>query len=98
MTIQISSQRGWREPVAQVAVLRLALDADDKAEAAHRYAALFLQRGAAVMPPAAFSAVTRATVDRGAKFDCTLLEQAVKTLERRDAAAAQSLAAAKACG
>jgi hypothetical protein len=141
VTIQIAGQRGWREPIAQEAVLRLALDAGDKAEAARRYAALFLRtetpdallielgpqvfdapggpgettlidivaggerwhsqflrRGAAVMPPAAFSAVTRATMDRGAKFDCTLLDQAAKTLERRDAAAAQSLAAAKACG
>jgi hypothetical protein len=43
-TIQIAGQRGWREPVAQEAVLRLALAAGDKPEAARRYAALFLQR------------------------------------------------------
>lgn len=43
MTIQIAGQRGWREPVAQEAVLRLALAAGDKPEAARRYAALFLQ-------------------------------------------------------
>lgn len=141
LTIQIAGQRGWREPVAQEAVLRLALNAGDKAEAARRYAALFLRvetpdtlllelgpqvfdtpdgpgettlvdivaggerwhgqflrRGAAVMPPAAFSAVTRAVAERGARFDCALLTQAVKTLERRDAAAAQTLTAAKACG
>lgn len=42
VTIQIAAQRGWREPVAQEAVLRLALDAGDKPEAARRYAALFL--------------------------------------------------------
>lgn len=39
-TIQIAGQRGWREPVAQEAVLRLALAAGDKAEAARRFAAL----------------------------------------------------------
>jgi hypothetical protein len=44
-TIQIAGQRGWREPKAQEAVLLLALGAGDKAEAARRYAALFL-RGA----------------------------------------------------
>lgn len=141
LTIQIAGQRGWREPLAQEAVLRLALNAGDKAEAARRYAALFLRaetpdavlielgpqvfdtpggpgeatlidivaggerwhsqflrRGAAVMPPAAFSAVTRAAIARGAQFDCALLAQAVKSLERSDLAAAQSLAAAKACG
>lgn len=42
-TIQIAGQRGWREPVAQEAVLRLALAAGDKPEAARRYAALFLR-------------------------------------------------------
>lgn len=45
IAIQIAGQRGWREPVAQEAVLRLALDAGDKAEAARRYAALFLRAG-----------------------------------------------------
>lgn len=45
LTIQIAGQRGWREPVAQEAVLRLALGAGDKAEAARRYAALFLRSG-----------------------------------------------------
>mgnify|MGYP002654723223 CR=1 FL=1 len=42
-TIQIAGQRGWRVPVAQEAVLRLALGAGDKPEAARRYAALFLR-------------------------------------------------------
>lgn len=41
VAIQIAGQRGWREPVAQEAVLRLALGAGDKSEAARRYAALF---------------------------------------------------------
>jgi hypothetical protein len=41
LTIQIAGQRGWREPLAQEAVLRLALAAGDTAEAARRYAALF---------------------------------------------------------
>lgn len=43
LTIQIAGQRGWREPLAQEAVLRLALSAGDKPEAARRYAALFLR-------------------------------------------------------
>ena len=43
-TIQIAGRRGWRDPVAQLAVLRLALDAGDRREAARRYAALFLRR------------------------------------------------------
>lgn len=42
-TIQIAGQRGWRDPLAQEAVLRLALAAGDKPEAARRYAALFLR-------------------------------------------------------
>lgn len=42
-TIQIAGQRGWRVPMAQEAVLRLALGAGDKPEAARRYAALFLR-------------------------------------------------------
>ncbi len=42
-TIQIAGQRGWRDPIAQEAVLRLALAAGDEAEAARRYAALFLR-------------------------------------------------------
>ncbi|MFN3864136.1 MAG: hypothetical protein ACK4RT_07630 [Erythrobacter sp.] len=43
LTIQIAAQRGWREPLAQEAVLRLALDTGDKPEAARRFAALFLR-------------------------------------------------------
>ncbi|WP_379923373.1 tetratricopeptide repeat protein [Erythrobacter sp. R86502] len=41
--IRIAGQRGWREGAAQEAVLRLALSAGDDAEAARRYAALFLR-------------------------------------------------------
>lgn len=44
LTIQIAGQRGWRDPVAQEAVLRLALAANDLPEAARRYGALFLRR------------------------------------------------------
>ncbi len=40
-TIQLAAQRGWRERVAQETVLRLAVAAGDKPEAARRYAALF---------------------------------------------------------
>lgn len=43
LTIQIAGQRGWREPVAQETVLRLALVAGDKGEAARRYTALLLR-------------------------------------------------------
>lgn len=39
-TIQMAAQRGWREPVAQETVLRLALAAGDKPEVARRYGAL----------------------------------------------------------
>jgi hypothetical protein len=42
-TIQIAGQRGWRDPMAQHAVLRIALAAGDTSEAARRYAALFLR-------------------------------------------------------
>ncbi len=45
LAIQIAGQRGWREPLAQEAVLRLALASGDKAEAARRYSALFLHPG-----------------------------------------------------
>ncbi|WP_255548065.1 glycosyltransferase family 4 protein [Erythrobacter ani] len=44
-TIQISAQRGWRDPAAQEAMMRIALAADDQAEAARRYAALLVRRG-----------------------------------------------------
>lgn len=41
LTIQLAGKRGWRVNMAQEAVLRFALDAGDKPEAARRYAALF---------------------------------------------------------
>jgi hypothetical protein len=134
LTIQIAGQRGWRAPLAQEAVLRLALAAGDQAEAARRYAALFLhdttpdalleelgpavldepngpgqqtlativsgtdrwhagflRRGARVMPPQAFSAVAAASRDQGAQFECVPLNQAIRVLQQRDAAAAQQL-------
>lgn len=40
-TIQMAARRGWRDPIAQESVLRMALEAGDQAEAARRYAALF---------------------------------------------------------
>lgn len=43
LTIQYAAQRGWRDPLAQEAILRLALEAGDEPEAARRYAALFLR-------------------------------------------------------
>lgn len=136
LTIQMAAKRGWREPVAQEAVLRLALVAGDKPEAARRYAALFLRaatpnpllvelgpavldetggpgqstlvdiisgtdrwhdaflrRGVQVMPPAAFTDITLASMARGARFDCGVLRQSLKGLGQKDAAAAARLVA-----
>lgn len=134
VTIQIAGQRGWREPLAQEAVLRIALQAGDKAEAARRYAALFLRsatpddllrelgptvlnetdgpgqrtlvdiisgtdrwnatflrRGARVMPTPAFADIATATLERGARYDCAVLEQVIKDAERSEPAASQRL-------
>lgn len=44
MTIQYAAQRGWRDALAQESLLRLAIDAGDRDEAARRYTALFLRR------------------------------------------------------
>lgn len=143
LTIQMAGKRGWREPLAQEAVLRLALSAGDTPEAARRYAALFLlpttpdklledfgpqvfgepggpgratmidivtggerwhslflRRGLAVMPADAFGEIAAASMERGAAFDCGVLDRAIIGLRPRDAAAAARLekAAAKACG
>jgi hypothetical protein len=140
-TIQIAGKRGWRVPAAQEAVLRIALAAGDKAEAARRYAALFLRpatpdallkelgpavldepggtgqqtlvavvvggerwratflrRGSQVMPPAAFAAITAASLKQGAEFDCKQLEQAISVLAKRDAAAGNVVSAAARAG
>ncbi len=43
LAIQFAAQRGWRDPIAQETMLRLAVGAGDRAEAARRYAALFLR-------------------------------------------------------
>ena len=59
-TIQIAGQRGWREPATQEAVLRLALAAGDKPEAARRYVALFLN---AATPNALLEALGPAVLD-----------------------------------
>ena len=135
LTIQYAAQRGWRDPLAQEAVLRLALEVGDKPEAARRYAALFLRaatedelleelgrevlaepggegrqtlitivgggerwhnqflrRGARVMPPDAFVEIVSATVDAGARYDCTVLEQIKPGLTLRDAEAGAQFA------
>lgn len=47
LSIQYAAQRGWRDPLAQESMLRLALEAGDAPEAARRYAALFLRRDTA---------------------------------------------------
>lgn len=42
ITIQLAAKRGWRDRPAQEAMLRLALAAGDRAEAARRFAALLI--------------------------------------------------------
>ncbi len=42
-SIQIAAARGWRDPLVQDTVARMALDAGDTGEAARRYTALMLQ-------------------------------------------------------
>jgi hypothetical protein len=136
LTIQYAAQRGWRDPLAQESMLRLALSAGDAPEAARRYAALFLRRdtqdalleelgpevlaepggagrttlvdivsggerwhnqfmnrGARVMPPDAFTEIVSATVAKGTNYDCGLLQQAGRVVSARDAGAGVSFAA-----
>lgn len=133
-TIQVAAHRGWREPLAQEAMLRFALAAGDKAEAARRYAALFgrqatpdalltelgpkvlgeprgagrstfagiiagadrwhqmfLRRGSVVMPADAFVEIVATAANQGVRFDCGTLQNTVKGLRQRDAAAAAQL-------
>lgn len=45
LAVQYAAQRGWRDPIAQEARLRLALEAGDEAEAARRLVALMLTPG-----------------------------------------------------
>lgn len=42
-TMQFAAKRGWRDPVPQETMMRLALHAGDEAEAARRYVALMLR-------------------------------------------------------
>ena len=42
LAVQIGAQRGWREPIAQKAMARLALNAGDLPEATRRFVALML--------------------------------------------------------
>ena len=134
ITVQYAAQRGWRNPVAQQAMLQIALEVGDAAQAARRYTALFmiprteeellkqygaqvlgeagsearavvaeivsgaerwhstfLRRGARVMPPDAFAEIIRINIDKGVRFECRRLEQAVGTLSSRDAVAGESL-------
>lgn len=134
MTIQYAAQRGWRDPLAQESMLRLALTADDKAEAARRYAALFLRRdtqdsllltfgpqilterggdgrttlaeivsggerwhsqfvnrGSRVLPPDAFAEIIATTIDKGARYDCALLQRAVDAVVQREPNASELL-------
>jgi hypothetical protein len=52
------------------------------------------------MPADAFGEIAAASLERGAAFDCGVLDRAIIGLRPRDAAAATRLerAAAKACG
>lgn len=54
---------------------------------------LFLQRGARVMPPATFGEVLGLALDNGGLFRCDALRASVQDLAKRDAAAAERLAA-----
>ncbi|MEM1050677.1 MAG: hypothetical protein AAGI28_01145 [Pseudomonadota bacterium] len=45
LTIQYAAQRGWRDRLAQEAMMQLALAAGDRSEATKRFAALFLING-----------------------------------------------------
>ncbi|KEO88640.1 hypothetical protein EH31_16930 [Erythrobacter longus] len=45
LAIQYAAQRGWRDALAQEAMMQIALAAGNRPEAARRYAALFLMRG-----------------------------------------------------
>lgn len=63
-----------------------------------RWHSLFLRRGSQVMPPAAFAAITTASMAQGAAFDCGQLGQAIKVLTRRDQAAGDALAGAARAG
>lgn len=45
LAIQYAAQRGWRDALAQEAMMQIALAAGNRPEAARRYAALFLDRG-----------------------------------------------------
>ena len=47
LTIQYAAQRGWREPLAQESMARLALQAGDEPEAVRRFIALFVRRDTA---------------------------------------------------
>lgn len=42
-SMQLAAQRGWRDVLAQDAMVRIALDLEDKPEAARRYTALLVQ-------------------------------------------------------
>ncbi|MEP0391098.1 MAG: hypothetical protein ABJ205_12030 [Erythrobacter sp.] len=45
LAIQYAAQRGWRDPLAQEAMMQIALAASNRSEAARRFAALFLRGG-----------------------------------------------------
>jgi len=92
-TIQVAAARGWREPRAQHAMLRLALANADAAEAARRYVALFLasstpdalltELGPAVLdgPDAAIARDTIvAVVVGGERWHTTFLRRGVRVM------------------
>ncbi len=60
---------------------------------APRWYELFLQRGARVLPTAAFAEVLGQALDGGAQFPCEQLKPTVVDLNKRDAAAAATLTA-----
>ncbi|MEP3421285.1 MAG: hypothetical protein ABJN35_06100 [Erythrobacter sp.] len=136
LSIQYAAQRGWRDPLAQETMLRLALEAGNTSEAARRYAALFLRRdtqdvllqelgppvlaetggegrqtlidivgggerwhnqflgrGARVMPADAFVEIVGATIENGTRYECRMLEQALRGVTARDEASGAAFSA-----
>lgn len=136
LTVQYAARRGWRDTAAQDAMLRLALSAGDKPEAARRYAALFIDRGAneeelallaqdiftgargpeaiatfaeiltgaqrwhsiylrkgpRTMPASAFAQITAQSAEAGVAFDCKLLRNAQKAIDKANDSAADNQA------
>ena len=56
-----------------------------------RWQTSFLQRGSQLLPPTAFVAIVRTSIERGARFGCAPLKSAQAMLKSRDEEASSSL-------